>query len=58
MSIVPEEGSIISVGTNVNNEVNGKVEESSSPTGKLKLGNNTNLYWSDWNERSNDYECF
>ena len=44
MSIVPEEGSIISVGTNVNTEVNGKVEESSSPTGKLKLGNNTNLY--------------
>ena len=40
MSIVPEEGSIISNGTNVNNEINGKLEESSSPTGKLKLENN------------------
>ena len=39
MSIVPEEGSIISNGTNVNNEINGKLEESSSPTGKLKLRN-------------------
>ena len=43
MSIVPEEGSIISNGTNVNNEINGKVEESSSPTGKFQLGNNKNL---------------
>ena len=43
MSIVPEEGSIISVGTNVNNEVNGKVEDSSSPTGRLKLGNNESI---------------
>ena len=39
MSIVPEEGSILSNGTNVNHEINGKIEESSSPTGKMDLEN-------------------
>ena len=64
MSIVPEEGSIISNGANVNNEINGKLEESSSPTGKLKLENNQTsllLYIDNLPmiyKRSYEYLCF
>ena len=64
MSIVPEEGSIISNGTNVNNEINGKLEESSSPTGKLTLENNESfllLYNDNFpmiSKRSYEYLCF
>ena len=64
MSIVPEEGSIISNGTNVNNEINGKLEESSSPTGKLELRNDKTfllLYIDNLpiiSERSYEYLCF
>ena len=37
MSIVPEEGSILSVGTNANNETNGHIEEYNPELGKTKL---------------------
>ena len=37
MSIVPEEGSILSNATNVNNDINGKIEESNTPTGMISL---------------------
>ena len=37
MSIVPEEGSILSVGTNANNETNGHIEEYNPELGKTKI---------------------